>query len=80
MREKTMPNRPRVLRSQREIIGHFEVVNPSAAGVDAGSEGHLVSVPEDRAAEPVRTFGTFTKDLLMTPYRAFLKSTTYESG
>jgi transposase len=58
-----MPKRPRVLRSQREIIGHFEVINPNAAGIDAGSKSHLVSVPEDRAAEPVRTFGTFTKDL-----------------
>jgi transposase len=55
--------RPRVLRSQRKIIGHFDVVNVNAAGVDAGSEGHLVSVPEDRSAEPVRKFGAFTKDL-----------------
>ena len=61
--EKTMPKRPRVLQSQRKIIGHFEVVNPNAAGIDAGSRGHVVSVPEDRAAESVRTFGTFTKDL-----------------
>lgn len=58
-----MPKRPRILRSQRKIIGHFEVVNPNAAGIDAGSEGHFVSVPEDRSDEPVRTFGTFTKDL-----------------
>ena len=58
-----MPKRPRVFRSQRKIIGHFDVVNPNAAGIDASSEGHLVSVPEDRADEPVRTFGTFTKDL-----------------
>jgi transposase len=58
-----MPKQPRVLRNQRQIIGHFDVVNPSAAGIDAGAEGHLVSVPEDRCAEPVRTFGTFTKDL-----------------
>lgn len=58
-----MPRQPRVLRDQRRIIGHFEVVNPNAAGIDAGSERHLVSVPEDRSDEPVRTFGTFTKDL-----------------
>jgi transposase len=58
-----MAKRPRVLRSQRQIIGHFDVVHPNAAGVDAGSEGHVVSVPEDRSDEPVRTFGTFTKDL-----------------
>ena len=58
-----MPKQPRVLRDQRRIIGHFDIVNRSAAGIDAGSEGHLVSVPEDRSDEPVRTFGTFTKDL-----------------
>lgn len=57
-----MPQRPRVLRSQRKIIGHFDVVNPCAAGIDAGSESHFVSVPEDRS-EPVREFGTFTHDL-----------------
>jgi transposase len=39
------------------------VVNPNAAGIDAGSESHFVSVPEDRASEPVRAFGTFTHDL-----------------
>jgi len=39
------------------------VVNPNAAGIDAGSEGHFVSVPEDRDQEPVRSFGAFTADL-----------------
>ena len=58
-----MSKQPRVLRSQRRIIGHFDIVNRSAAGIDAGSQGHLVSVPEDRSDESVRTFGTFTKDL-----------------
>ncbi|HVE71168.1 MAG TPA: IS110 family transposase [Thermoanaerobaculia bacterium] len=41
----------------------MDIVNRNAAGIDAGSEGHVVSVPEDRSDEPVRTFGTFTKDL-----------------
>ncbi|HYH07133.1 MAG TPA: IS110 family transposase [Thermoanaerobaculia bacterium] len=58
-----MSKRPRVFRSQRKIIGPLEIVNPNAAGIDAGSEQHLVSVPEDRSDEPVRTFGTFTRDL-----------------
>jgi transposase len=55
--------RSRVLRNQRKIIGHFDIINAHAGGIDAGSESHLVSVPEDRSDEPVRTFGTFTKDL-----------------
>lgn len=58
-----MSKRPRILRSKRQIIGDFEVVNPDAAGIDAGSEGHVVSVREDRAEEPIRTFGSFTEDL-----------------
>lgn len=58
-----MTNRPRILRSHRKIIGALERINPDAAGIDAGAEHHLVSVPEDRSDEPVRTFGTFTSDL-----------------
>jgi transposase len=38
-------------------------VNPPAAGLDLGSEGIWACGPEDRDAEPVRPFGTFTPDL-----------------
>jgi transposase len=38
-------------------------VNPHAAGLDIGSEEIWACVPEDRDAEPVRSFGTFTPDL-----------------
>ena len=58
-----MSKRPRVLRSERKIIGPLNVVNRDAAGIDAGSEEHWVSVPEDRDEQPVRKFGTFTEDL-----------------
>jgi hypothetical protein len=58
-----MTKQPRILRSQRKIIGPLEIINPRAAGIDAGSERHLVSVPEDLCDEPIRTFGTFTSDL-----------------
>lgn len=58
-----MSKRPRVLRSKRKIIGPLTIVNPHAAGIDAGSEQHWVSVPEDRDGQPVRAFGTFTEDL-----------------
>jgi transposase len=58
-----MAQRPRVLRGQRKIIGAFEQINPNAAGIDAGSEKHWVSVPEDRDGEPVKSFETFTEDL-----------------
>lgn len=58
-----MSKRPRILRSQRKIIGDFDLIHPDAAGIDAGSEQHYVSVPEGRSTESVRTFGTFTSDL-----------------
>ena len=39
-------------------------VNPHAAGLDIGSGEIWACVPEDRDAEPVRSFGPFTPDLL----------------
>jgi len=58
-----MTRRPRILRAERKIIGELEVKHPNAAGIDAGSETHLVSVREDRADDAVREYGTFTEDL-----------------
>jgi hypothetical protein len=39
------------------------VLHPDAAGLDIGAEEIFVAVPADRAADPVRSFGTFTRDL-----------------
>ena len=52
------PHRPRRPRTVA-----LPCVNPHAAGWDVGSEEIWACVPEDRAAEPVRAFGTFTLDL-----------------
>jgi transposase len=38
-------------------------VFPNAAGLDIGSTEIVAAVPPERAAEPVRAFGTFTPDL-----------------
>ena len=38
--------------------------NPNAAGIDIGSTELYVAVPADRAAKPVRCFGTFTEDVV----------------
>ena len=38
-------------------------INLNAAGIDVGSERHLVAVPEGRDDVSVREFGTFTADL-----------------
>lgn len=39
-------------------------INPNAAGIDVGAREVYVAIPEDRDPEPVRTFATFTPDLV----------------
>ena len=39
------------------------LVNPDAAGIDVHSDMHMVCVPADRDASPVRQFGANTADL-----------------
>jgi transposase len=39
------------------------VMRPNAAGIDIGATEIFVAVPQDRAAESVRAFPTFTQDL-----------------
>ena len=40
------------------------VINPNAAGIDVGAREVYVAAPQDRDPEPVRTFATFTPDLV----------------
>ena len=42
----------------------LSVVHPDAAGIDIGSRFHVAAIPEDRDGELVRSFGTFTGDLI----------------
>ncbi len=49
-------------KSQKE--SNFELINPSAAGIDIGSGEHWVCVPPSAAEENVRRFGCFTPDLI----------------
>ncbi len=42
---------------------HLQHINVYAAGIDVGSDRHMVAVPEGRDASPVREFGAFTEDL-----------------
>ncbi len=42
----------------------WNVVNPHAAGLDIGASEIWACVPADRDPNPVRSFGTFTPDLL----------------
>ncbi len=38
-------------------------INRDSAGIDCGSEKHLVAVPPDRDDQPVRSFGSFTEEI-----------------
>lgn len=46
-----------------ELPKQLQHVNLDAAGIDVGSDRHLVAVPEGRAEASVREFGAFTTDL-----------------
>jgi hypothetical protein len=41
----------------------LSVLNPDAAGIDVHSNMHMICVPADRDANPVRQFGANTADL-----------------
>jgi hypothetical protein len=43
------------------------MLHPEAARVDNCAEQIFVAVPADRAADAVRSFGTFTRDLPEAP-------------
>jgi transposase len=44
-------------------IDALKQINENAAGIDIHLDEHWVSVPEDRDEQPVRMFGTFTREL-----------------
>src|SRR5437870_12030469 len=46
-----------------KLPAQLQHMNLNAAGIDIGSERHLVAVPEGRDTVSVREFGTFTTDL-----------------
>lgn len=40
------------------------VIHPDAAGIDIGSNFHVVALPPDRCEEPIQTFKAFTDDII----------------
>lgn len=61
-----MRNTSRKTKKQKQKVSinqDWPRINPDAAGVDLGSREHWVAVPQGRAAQSVRCFGTFTADL-----------------
>ena len=71
-KKPTKPKRPARPRKSRErslpvpvpaSAAALHVINPDAAGIDVHSDMHMVCVPADRDANPVRQFGANTADL-----------------
>jgi hypothetical protein len=50
------------LKPQDWTLG-LQVVHPKAAGIDIGNEEHWVAVPPPLDPQPVRCFGSFTREL-----------------
>ena len=70
--EPKKPAKPKTARKSRErsfpvpvpaSAAGLSVINPDAAGIDVHSNMHMVCVPADRDANPVRQFGANTADL-----------------
>ena len=62
----TKPNNPRARVASVPVptsSAALSVVNTNAAGIDVHSDMHMVCVPADRDANPVRQFGANTADL-----------------
>ena len=53
----------RVNRKGKASRSMLPLLHADAAGIDIGAEEIFVAVPQDRASEPVRSFGSFTADL-----------------
>jgi transposase len=68
-RKPTKPAKPKKSRERSLPVPvpasspGLSVVNPDAAGIDVHSNMHMVCVPADRDANPVRQFGANTADL-----------------
>jgi transposase len=65
-KKSTKPDKPRDRSIPVPVPASSEplaLVNPDAAGIDVHSNMHMVCVPADRDANPVRQFGANTADL-----------------
>src|SRR6266478_2746931 len=66
-KEKALSKRTKKSKFQKFTVQslpeHLRHINLNAAGIDIGSERHMVAVPEGRDEVSVREFGAFTADL-----------------
>ncbi len=50
-------------KRKKQKLNEFNIINSNAAGIDISSKDYVVSVPNDRDKNNIRTFGAFTCDL-----------------
>ncbi len=50
-------------RKTQQTSQGLSMIHDRAAGIDIGSTFHVVAIPPELDAEPVRTFGAFTQEL-----------------
>ena len=48
--------------SKEKKSGNLPIIHRNAAGIDIGSQFHVVAIPPDRAEETVKSFKSFTGD------------------
>ena len=64
LKERMLANRRKKSKfNVQRLPMHLRHINLNAAGIDIGSERHMVAVPEGRDEVSVREFGAFTADL-----------------
>lgn len=57
-------SRRRASGKPRVSVTILDRINPNVAGIDCGAAEHFVAVPPDRDPTPIRSFATFTADLV----------------
>lgn len=62
MKKTAKKSRSKKLQKQKKLLA--QCINPQAAGIDVGAHELVVSVDEICDDQPVRTFETFTEDIL----------------
>ena len=61
---KSKPSKAKKQKQKISVDQGWEAINPHAAGIDIGAREHFACVPREATPKNVRSFGTFTADLV----------------
>ena len=62
---RSTPKEKNIKEKNVQAAASLPALHPNAAGIDIGATEIYVAVPPDRTEQPVRSFPTFTPDLLV---------------